>query len=101
MLQKQIVEGIDTQSGRLFDFFIQVLIVYSLLTFSVSTIPDLSDATREFLFISQVFTVSILTIEYLLRIFVADKKSGYIFSFYGIVDFLAILPFYLTLVAYL
>ena len=97
MTLKQIVEGTDTRSGRLFDYFIQLLIVYSLITFSVSTLPDLSDTTREFLFISQVITVSIFTLEYLLRIVVADKKREYIFSFFGIVDLLAILPFYLTL----
>jgi len=97
MTLKQIIEGTDTRSGRLFDYFIQLLIVYSLITFSVSTLPDLSDATREFLFISQVVTVTIFTIEYLLRILVADKKSGYVFSFYGVVDLLAILPFYMTL----
>lgn len=97
MTLKQLVEGTDTRAGRAFDVCIQLLIVYSLITFSVSTLPDLSDTTREFLFVSQVITVSIFTIEYLLRIFVADKKSGYVFSFYGIVDLLAILPFYLTL----
>jgi voltage-gated potassium channel len=97
MTLKQLVEGTDTRAGRAFDICIQILIVYSIITFSVSTLPDLSDTTREFLIISQVITVSIFTIEYLLRFFVADKKSGYVFSFYGIVDFLAILPFYLTL----
>ena len=52
---------------------------------------------ESFFFISQVITVSIFTLEYLLRIIVADKKSDYVLSFFGVVDLLAILPFYLTL----
>ncbi len=40
--------------------------------------------------------VGIFTVEYLLRVYVADKKTEYVFSFYGIIDFLAILPFYLS-----
>ena len=97
MSLKQIIEKTDTRAGKIFDFTIQILIIYSLITFSISTLPHLSKDASDFLFISQVIMVSIFTIEYLLRIFVADKKREYIFSFYGIVDFLAILPFYLTL----
>ena len=36
------------------------------------------------------------TVEYLLRIFVSDNKIKFIFSFYGLVDLFAILPFYLS-----
>ena len=39
---------------------------------------------------------SYFSIEYLLRIYVADKKFKFIFSFFGIIDLLAILPFYLA-----
>lgn len=94
---KQIVENSDTKTGRVFDLTIQFLIVYSLVTFSISTIPDLSQGNLNFLYISQIITVNIFTIEYFLRIIVADKKVGYIFSFYGLIDLIAILPFYLTL----
>ncbi|MTI87817.1 MAG: ion transporter [Balneolaceae bacterium] len=94
---KQIVENSDTKTGKIFDLTIQFLIVYSLITFSISTIPDLSEGAFQFLFISQIITVSIFTIEYLLRIYVAEKKLDYIFSFYGFIDLLAILPFYLTI----
>jgi voltage-gated potassium channel len=38
----------------------------------------------------------IFTLEYLLRIYIADKKLKYIFSFYGLIDLVAILPFYLS-----
>lgn len=94
---KQIVENSDTKAGRTFDLTIQFLIIYSLITFSISTIPDLSQGFIEFLLISQVVTVCIFTIEYILRIYVADRKLNYILSFYGLIDLLAILPFYMTI----
>ena len=40
--------------------------------------------------------VVIFTVEYLLRFYVADKKLDYVLSFYGIIDLIAILPFYLS-----
>ena len=40
--------------------------------------------------------MAIFTVEYLSRVFVADKKLRFIFSFYGLVDLLSILPFYVA-----
>lgn len=94
---KKIIEETDTTAGRIFDLFIQALIVASIITFSIETLPDLEDKTKDILFSVETFIVVIFTIEYLLRIYIADKKSDYIFSFYGIVDFIAIVPFYISL----
>ena len=57
--------------------------------------PDNSARVQLILYWIEVVCVVIFTIEYLLRIYVAEKKWRYIFSFYGIIDLLAILPFYL------
>jgi voltage-gated potassium channel len=95
MSLKRIIENNDTYHGRIFDLSIQALIVFSLITFSLETIPDLSDSARIILSYIEVFTVSIFTIEYLLRIVVADNKLKFIFSFYGLVDLFAIMPFYI------
>ena len=94
---KNIIERSDSRAGKLFDLSIQFLIVYSLITFSLSTLPDLSQGMLDFLYYSQVITVTIFSIEYILRIYVADSKMRYIFSFYGLIDLLAVLPFYLTI----
>ncbi len=93
---KQIIEETDTKAGLIFDYSIQILIVISLINFSWETLPDLSDSTRSVLKIIQIITVAIFTIEYLLRIIVADNKLKYIFSFFGIIDLIAILPFYIS-----
>jgi voltage-gated potassium channel len=76
--------------------FIQSLIILSLFTFSFETLPNLSDAARSALRVFEVATVAIFTIEYVSRIIVAERKLRFIVSFYGLVDLLAILPFYVA-----
>ncbi len=94
---KKVVETRDTLGGKIFDTTIQVLIVFAVVAFSVSTIPEISEELKSFLRWSQAVTIIVFSIEYGLRIYVADSKRWYIFSFYGIIDLLAILPFYLAL----
>jgi len=93
---KEIIEGTNTVAGRVFDMAIQGLIVLSLISFSVETLPDLSEGTREFLRYFEIFSVAVFTIEYISRVLVADSKRQYMLSFFGIFDLLAILPFYLS-----
>lgn len=93
---KYTVEESDSAAGRMFDLTIQALIIISLITFSIETLPDLSEKQRAWLQVVEVVTVIIFTIEYLLRILVADSKLSFIFSFYGIIDLLSILPFYIA-----
>ncbi|MCK5121501.1 MAG: ion transporter, partial [Methylococcales bacterium] len=72
------------------------LILVSLITFSIETLPVISDESRAILTLTEQILVGIFTLEYLLRIYVADKKAGFIFSFFGLIDLVAILPFYLS-----
>ncbi len=97
MSLKGIVEGTDTRLGRTFDLSIQALIIVSLVTFSLETLPDLRPNQRSLLDAIEVLCVIVFTIEYLLRLFVADRKIGFVTSFFGVVDLAAILPFYLSL----
>lgn len=92
---KQLVEESDTPVGRAFDLFIQTLIVLSLISFSIETLPNLSESAQSWLRGLEVFSVIVFSIEYLLRVYVATPRSRYIFSFFGIIDIVAIVPFYL------
>lgn len=92
---KQIIENNDTRQGRIFDLFIQSLIITNLIAFSIETLPNLSEKTLTILKYIEVITVTIFTAEYLSRVIVADRKVQFVFSFFGLVDLLAILPFYL------
>ena len=93
---RSIVLQNNTRGGRIFDLCIQFLIVLSLVSFSIETLPNLSESTIRILKIMEVIVVIIFTIEYLLRIVLSEKRLKFIFSFYGIIDLAAILPFYLA-----
>lgn len=94
---KQVIETRDTLTGRVFDGFIQILIIASLVTFSIETLPGLSDKSRALLRYFEIFTISIFTIEYALRLCIADKPLKFARSLSGVIDLIAILPFYITL----
>jgi len=87
---------VGPRARRLADLSIQILIIVSMVSFSIETLPDLSERTYAFLAGVETLVVMIFTVEYLIRVLVTKRKLTYIFSFYGIVDLLAILPFYLS-----
>jgi voltage-gated potassium channel len=74
---------------------IQVLIVLSIVSFTVETLPDLPPSLRSALQSFEVFVIAVFTLEYLFRLWIAEHRLRFVFSFFGIVDLLVILPFYL------
>ena len=92
---RNIIEDNTSKKGKVFDYFIQFLILLSLISFSVETLPNNTKTLSSVLNFIEVFCVIVFTIEYILRIFVSQYPLKYIFSFYGIIDLLAILPFYI------
>ncbi len=93
---RRVVETTDTKAGRRFDLTFQFLIVIAVVSFSVQTLPDLPEGLRHLLGWVEVITVVIFTAEYLLRLWVAESRIRYAFSFFGVIDLLAVLPFYLA-----
>lgn len=81
--------------GR-WEFPLQALIVLSLVSFALETLPDLSPAWRAALKWFEVVTVGVFTVEYLMRLVFSRPRLSYVFSFLGLVDLFAILPFYLS-----
>ncbi|QNL20808.1 ion transporter [Hyphobacterium sp. CCMP332] len=94
---RKIVEDSHDPKAKIFDVFIQVMILISIITFSLETVPGLAETYSTTFYILEIVSVSIFTAEYILRIVIAKNRVKFIFSFFGIVDLLAILPFYLTL----
>ena len=94
---KQIVEETDTRMGKVFDLTIQILIVVSAVSFAIETLPGLSSTTIRLLAISDAVIIGVFTAEYLLRLYFSQKKLSFVFSFYGLIDLAAVLPFYLAL----
>ena len=87
----------DTKLGKFFDLVLLVLILLSTFIVMMESVK-IFDAKlhRVFVFLEIVIT-AFFTVEYILRILTIKNKKAYIFSFFGIIDFLAILPFYLSL----
>lgn len=90
---RRVVEENDTKEGRLFDISIQVLIIFSIIVYSFSTLPNLSPFWVKTINTIDIICYMVFTIEYFSRIYISKNKLKYIFSFYGIIDLLAILPF--------
>lgn len=80
-----------------FELWIQALILMCLIIFAVETLPDLSPTQLFWINILEIFSMSIFTLEYLMRVKFSLNRPGYIFSFFGIIDLLAILPFFIGL----
>lgn len=74
----------------------QAVIALSLVSFALETLPDLTPRAAWFLYVLEVSSVVFFTVEYLVRILVAQSKGAYILSFFGLIDLIAILPFYLS-----
>ncbi|WP_261840990.1 ion transporter [Aliamphritea ceti] len=93
---KLIVDDVGNPVGRRCALGIQALIVLTLLAFSLETLPNLTAEQREYLYYFEALSVIIFTIEYVARLYASDKCLRFVFSFYGIIDLLAIVPFYLA-----
>ncbi|MCA9664084.1 MAG: ion transporter [Myxococcales bacterium] len=94
---RTIVEGTDTPAGRTFDLVVQALILASLATFTLETIPGLSAQTKYVLDVVEVVAVVLFSLEYALRVTVSRPVWKYSLSGFGLIDLAAILPFYLRL----
>ncbi|SEC46467.1 voltage-gated potassium channel [Tenacibaculum sp. MAR_2009_124] len=94
---REILEDNTTKRGRNFDYFIQTLIFISLISFSIETLPDNSEYLSNILRYVEFICVTVFSLEYILRVIVSEKPFRYIFSFYGLVDLLSVIPFYLKI----
>ncbi len=93
----RIIFKSDTKLGKLFDLLLLLLITLSTFIVMMESV-QVFDAKLHLTFvILEIIITLFFTVEYVLRIITLKNKKSYIFSFFGIVDFLAILPFYLSL----
>lgn len=86
---KQRLAGIVENTA--FNVIIQLLILGSAIAFVLETEPELAQYNSYFLIADWSFLI-LFTIEYALRIYAAPDKKAFIFSFFGLVDLIAILP---------
>lgn len=93
----RIIYRADTPLGKLFDICLLILIALSTFIVMLESVPSF-DKRFHIGFVTLEIVISLFfTAEYILRILTIKNKKDYIFSFFGIIDLLAILPFYLSL----
>jgi len=94
---KIVLYGTNTILGRMFDLVLLGLILLSVLLIMLDTVQGISSKYHYQLWICEWIITLFFTIEYVLRIISIQKPVKYIFSFYGIIDLLAVLPMYLSI----
>jgi voltage-gated potassium channel len=93
----EIIFEADTPGGKAFDIALLVLIFLSVFIVMLESVTAIRiDYGRPLRLIEWGFTI-LFTIEYVLRLISVGKPTRYALSFFGIVDFLAILPTYMSL----
>ena len=93
----EIIFEADTFFGKLFDIILLFLIVLSVAAVMVESVEAYSLKYVTFLTTFEWIITCIFTLEYVLRIISVKKPLKYIFSFYGLIDLISLLPTYLGL----
>lgn len=94
----RIIYHSDTPMGKMFDLVLLTLIVLSTFIVMMESVAIYDAHFHTFFFRLELLITIFFTLEYILRIIVIRNKKEYITSFFGIIDLLAILPFYLSFI---
>ena len=92
-----IIFGTDTPAGKLFDLILIYTILLSVMAVMLDSVTWLAEGYGWHLSVVEWLFTLIFTVEYGVRIYCSPNRWRYIFSFYGIVDLMSILPSYLSL----
>ncbi|WP_319231382.1 ion transporter [Draconibacterium orientale] len=94
----EIIFEADTPAGKLFDVALLFVIIISVALVLLESVPAIRDNHYQLLRILEWCITIIFSVEYMLRVAIVKKPLRYIFSFYGIIDLLSVLPTYIGLV---
>lgn len=87
-----ILEGTHPRVGRGVALAIYALIVVSAVVIAIETMPDLPGGLRAALQLAEIVILGVFAVEYILRLICYPQPLRYAFSFWGLVDFIAIVP---------
>jgi voltage-gated potassium channel len=94
----EIIFEADTPAGKTFDVVLMVLIILSVVAVMLESTTVVAERYGPWLRAFEWIVTIVFTIEYLLRLYCVRKPARYARSFFGVVDLLAILPTYLSLI---
>ncbi len=93
-----IIYEADTPMGKLFDIVLLILIVVSVIFVMLESVKGWPEYIYDWLYYGEWVITIFFTFEYLARTITVKKPTSYIFSFYGIIDFLSTVPLYLSFI---
>lgn len=94
----EVIFEADTRAGKTFDVVLLVLILLSVLAVCLESVEAIRARYGPTLRALEWALTGLFTVEYLLRLYAVERPSRYARSFFGVVDLLAILPTYLSVV---
>ena len=94
----EIIFEADTPGGKLFDVLLILSIVISVILVMLDSVSSIRQSYGMLLYAGEWFFTILFTIEYALRLYSVGRPFAYATSFFGLVDLMAILPSYLSLI---
>lgn len=93
-----IIYEADTPMGKIFDVILLILILLSVIFVMVESVRGWPEFIYDYLYYGEWVITVFFTFEYIARVITIKRPSKYIFSFYGIIDFLSTIPLYLSFI---
>lgn len=94
----EVIFEADTPAGKAFDVVLLVFIGLSVLAVMLESVAEIEARYGTWLRRAEWTFTILFTVEYVLRLASVERAAAYAFSFYGIVDVLAIIPTYLSII---
>ena len=94
----EVIFEADTASGKWFDVLLIASIIVSIVLVMLDSVESIQAVYGQWLLAGEWFFTILFTIEYLLRLYCVQRPLLYARSFFGVVDLLAILPTYLSVI---
>ena len=91
----EIIYEADTPEGKLFDVILLIAIITSIILVMLESVESIDNKYHDALYVGEWIITILFSIEYILRVISIKKPTRYIFSFYGIIDFLSTIPIYI------
>lgn len=93
-----IIFEANTPAGKAFDVGLLIAILASVGVVIIESVDTISARFLTLFYITEWVFTALFTTEYILRILISPQKRKYLFSFFGLIDLLSVLPAYLSLV---
>ena len=94
----EIIFEADTRAGKLFDIILIGSIIASVVAVMLDSVREIRVDYGQWLYAIEWFFTILFTIEYFARIISVDRPVKYMTSFFGVIDLLAILPTYVSII---